>query len=52
MYHDLQGNIVGNSLSFDEVFSLVLGNDMPAHSIVDTVLEQHSSVSSVNLVQS
>lgn len=52
MFCDLQGDVVGDFLGFDEVFSLVLGNNMPAHSIVDTVLEQHSPVSSVNLVQS
>lgn len=49
-FHYLQGNAVGDSLCFDKVFSLVLGNDMPSDSIVNTVLEQHTAVSSVNLV--
>lgn len=51
-FYYLQRNVVGDSLGFDEVFNLMLGNDMPADSIVETVLEQHSPVSSVNLVQS
>lgn len=50
MLYDLQGDIIGDSLGFDEVFILVLGNYMPADSTVDTILDQHSPVSSVSLV--
>lgn len=36
--HHLQRNVVGNSLSLYEVFGLVLGDYMPADSIIDAVL--------------
>lgn len=36
--YSLQRNVVGNSLGLYEVFGLVLGDDVPADSIVDAVL--------------
>ena len=47
-----QWNIVGDSLGLYEVFGLVLSDDVPADSIVDAVLQQHSPVHCVRLIQS
>lgn len=46
-----QGDVVGDSLGFDEVFGLVLGNHMPANAVVDAVLQQDGPVHRVGLVQ-
>lgn len=50
--HHSQWNVVGDSLGLYEVFGLVLGDYMPADSIVDAVLQQHGSVYCVSLIQS
>lgn len=47
-----QWNVVGDSLGLYEVFGLVLGDYVPADSIVDTVLQQYSPVNCVSLIQS
>lgn len=47
-----QRYVVGDSLGLYEVFGLVLGNYMPADSIVDAVLQQHCSIHRVRLIQS
>lgn len=47
-----QWNVVGDSLGLYEVFRLVLGNYMPAYSVIDTILQQHCPVHSISLVQS
>lgn len=47
-----QWDVVGDSLGLYEVFGLVLGDYVPADSIVDTVLQQHGSVDCISLVQS
>lgn len=47
----LQWNVVGDSLSLYEVFGLVLGDYVPADSIVDRVLEQDGSIHGVGLIQ-
>lgn len=46
-----QGYVVGDPLGLDEVFGLVLGNDVPADAIVDAVLQQHGPVHGVGLIQ-
>lgn len=48
----LKWDVVGNSLGLYEIFGLVLGNDMPADSVVDAVLQQDSPVDCVRLIQS
>lgn len=50
--HHSQWYVVGDSLGLYEVFGLVLGDYMPAYSIVDAVLQQHGSVYCVSLIQS
>lgn len=50
--HHSQWNVVGDSLGLYKVFGLMLGDDVPADSIIDAVLQQHSSVYCVSLVQS
>lgn len=47
-----QRNVVGDSLGLYEIFGLVLGDYMPADSIVNTVLQQHGPVNCVCLIQS
>ncbi len=47
-----QRNIVGDSLGLYEVFGLVLSDYVPADAIVDAVLQQHSPVNCVSLIQS
>ena len=47
-----QWDVVGDSLGLYEVFGLVLGDHMPAHSVVDAVLQQHGSIHCVSLIQS
>lgn len=47
-----QGDVVGDSLGFYEVLGLVLSDYMPTDSIVDTILQEHSSVDCVSLIQS
>lgn len=48
---DSQGDVVGDSLGFDEVFGLVLGDHVPADAVVDAVLQQDGPVHRVCLVQ-
>lgn len=47
-----QWDVVGDSLGLYEVFGLMLGNHMPADSVVDAVLQQHGPVHCVGLIQS
>jgi hypothetical protein len=47
----LQGDIVRHSLSLCEVLWLVLGDDMPSDTVVDTVLQQHCLVHRVGAIQ-
>lgn len=47
-----QWNIVGDSLGLYEVFGLVLGDYVPADSVVDAVLQQDGPVNCVSLIQS
>lgn len=51
MFADSQWDVVGHSLGFDEIFWLVLGNDVPTNSIIDAVLEKHGPVDCIRLVQ-
>ncbi len=51
MFADSQWDVVGHSLGFDEIFWLVLSNDVPTNSVIDAVLEKHGPVDCIRLIQ-
>lgn len=52
VFADLQRDVVGHSLGFDEVFWLMLRYDVPANGAIDTVLEEDGPVHCIRLIQS